>query len=302
MPETITAYDLQEELERYHYESYGWARSCCARSAVEAETALQSAYLKILAGKARYDGRSSFKTWLFAVIRRTAVEERRLQLLSRLWLARGAAQAPATVPERPDEALYRAELQQLVRQALVALPRRQREVLQLVFYHDLSLAEAAEVMNVSLGSARTHYDRGKQKLRGALKRLLWSLAAAGLVLLSLGGAWLVLNNRAPKQVKPAEALVQQVSPAESVKILAPRALSPIRKPSLPANKRVVTKERRTSPAPQPDLALLSQWRSPTEFLLRTPGAALLKTVPRLGASWIESRTLVPEQKNDLEEQ
>jgi RNA polymerase sigma-70 factor (ECF subfamily) len=169
MPETIATCDLPAELEKHHHESYGWARSCCARSAVEAETALQSAYLKILAGKARYDGRAAFKTWLFSVIRRTAAEERRRQWLSRLWLNRQGAQAPVTVAERPDEALYRAELQQLFRQALAALPRRQREVLQLVFYHDLSLAEAAQVMNVSIGSARTHYERGKRKLRGALK-------------------------------------------------------------------------------------------------------------------------------------
>jgi RNA polymerase sigma-70 factor, ECF subfamily len=161
----MTDSELRAALETHHSESYGWALSCCARSSVEAEVVLQTVYLKVLMGKARYDGKASFKTWLFAVIRRTAADERRRQILRRLLLDRSQASPPMTPIERPDEAVHRIELQRLVREALTQLPRRQREVLQLVFYHDLSLAEAAQVMNVSLGSARTHYDRGKRQLR-----------------------------------------------------------------------------------------------------------------------------------------
>jgi RNA polymerase sigma-70 factor (ECF subfamily) len=161
----MTDSELRAAMETHHSESYGWALSCCARSSVEAEAVLQTVYLKVLMGKARYDGKASFKTWLFAVIRRTAADERRRQMLRRLSLDRRQVRPSPVAAERPDEVVYRAELQRLVREALTRLPRRQREVLQLVFYHDLSLAEAAKVMNVSLGSARTHYERGKKQLR-----------------------------------------------------------------------------------------------------------------------------------------
>ena len=48
--------------------------------------------------------------------------------------------------------------------ALERLSRRQREVLELVFYQDLSIEEAAQTLAISIGSARTHYARGKRSL------------------------------------------------------------------------------------------------------------------------------------------
>ena len=156
--------ELKAELERLHQPSFGWTLSCCQHNRAEAEEVLQTVYLKILQGKAIYRGESSLQTWLFAVIRKTAISERRKQ-----WL-RTLISLPVTTSEDLGSEFERSEMQQRFQQALAQLPARQRETLHLVFYHDLSLSEAAEVMNISVGSARRHYERGKKRLRAMLDR------------------------------------------------------------------------------------------------------------------------------------
>ena len=160
--------DLRTGLAALHRESFVWALHCCRGDAARAEDALQEAYLKILAGRARFGGRSSLKTWLLALIRHTAADEWRRDERHRARVA--------TFDEMPepaiasDDALAHAHAAAGVREALDALPARQREVLTLVFYHDLTLDDAAAVMGVSPGTARTHYDRAKHQLRKTLAR------------------------------------------------------------------------------------------------------------------------------------
>jgi RNA polymerase sigma-70 factor (ECF subfamily) len=51
-----------------------------------------------------------------------------------------------------------------IRRAVRSLSPRQRQVLDLVFYPGMSISEAASVLQLSIGTARTHYDRGKKEL------------------------------------------------------------------------------------------------------------------------------------------
>ena len=159
--------ELKAELETLHSASFGWALNCCRRDRAEAEEVLQTVYLKILEGKARFRGEASLKTWLFAVIRKTAIGEHRKSILRKLrWSDDSEATTTLVSPlEQPGVAFEKSETQALFQSAMKSLPRRQREALHLVFYQDLSLSEAAEVMGISIGSARQHYDRGKKRLR-----------------------------------------------------------------------------------------------------------------------------------------
>jgi RNA polymerase sigma-70 factor, ECF subfamily len=165
----MDAAELEHEMERLHPASFGWALACCNRRREDAEDVLQTTYMKIIEGKATYGGRASLKTWLFAVIRRTAAEHRRRSVLRALSLEKlltfFSERVDSSAVERIESEQRNAELLR----ALTTLATRQREVLELVFYHDMTVEEAALTLNISVGSARVHYARGKNNLSRILR-------------------------------------------------------------------------------------------------------------------------------------
>jgi RNA polymerase sigma-70 factor, ECF subfamily len=161
--------DLEQEIAQLHPASFAWALVCCGWDTAEAEEVLHSAYLRVLEGRARFRGRSSLKTWLFSVVRTVAAETRR-----RRWFRNAALRRwregtpPGDTVSGPDESMSSEERGARVRHALEQLAVRQREVLDLVFFHGLTIEEAALVMGVALGTARVHYQRGKRRLLALL--------------------------------------------------------------------------------------------------------------------------------------
>jgi RNA polymerase sigma factor (sigma-70 family) len=167
--------ELSHQLETLHPDAFGWALHCVAGDYSRAEEVLQNAYLKLAQGRAQHHGTSSLKTWWFGVIRFTAQEELRRTKSRQTLLGRFLAHLPfhqTTTPRAtPVQHLERSEETSILLQQLSQLPPRQAEVLHLVFYQDVTIAEAATLMGISLGSARQHYERGKHRLRANLKLL-----------------------------------------------------------------------------------------------------------------------------------
>ncbi len=158
----MTPHESRAELERLHGAGFAWAMVCCERNRERAEDVLQTSYLKILDGRARFEGRSTFQTFLFGVIRRSASEERRRAALGNLFLRRTRPAAGAA----EDGAVSVESL--TLRRELARLPRRQREVLELVFAFGMTLKESAQTLGISSGSASVHYARGKKRLAARL--------------------------------------------------------------------------------------------------------------------------------------
>ena len=152
-----------------------WALTCCDGVREEAEDLLQDIYLDILAGKLTYRRESTPRVWLFGVIRVSAIGKqrklkRRLQLLA-LHIQNHVHTLSGFTTQSPSATYQEQTERRDVLKAITTLSYQQRRVIELVFYHEMTIAEAAEVCEMSLGSARTHYQRGKRHLEKRLQHL-----------------------------------------------------------------------------------------------------------------------------------
>ena len=151
-------------LEAIHGQVYGWALSRCDFEHAAAEDLMQQAYVELLSGNARFDNKSSLKTFVFSVVQNLA-RSRFRRLSSRLRLVKKyQAEVSEAVVETSEPSSNEG-----VWRAVRALPARQRDIIELVFCRDLTVEEASAVMGVATGTGRVHYDRAKKALRERLQ-------------------------------------------------------------------------------------------------------------------------------------
>jgi RNA polymerase sigma-70 factor, ECF subfamily len=153
-------------LEALHGRLYGWALSRCGYDGATAEDLMQQAYVEILSGRARFGDQSTLKTFVFGVVQNLARSRFRRQN-TRIRLVDAYASEPCDASEDKQD-FGNAKL---VWDAVESLPRRQRDITELVFIRDMTVAEASQVMGVSVGTGRVHYDRAKKSLARKLTSL-----------------------------------------------------------------------------------------------------------------------------------
>jgi RNA polymerase sigma factor (sigma-70 family) len=138
-----------------------------SRAAAEDVTAL--AFERLYRARARLDrGRGTPRAWLFTIARNAALDE----------LRRRSRQPQSELPEEmrdgrdaAEEAFERLARRATVRDALAALPLREREVVLLKFHGQLSNGELAKALGVSESNAGTRLHRALTHLREACEGL-----------------------------------------------------------------------------------------------------------------------------------
>lgn len=167
---------LEELFTRYRQPAYRVAYRLLGNEA-DALDAVQEGFVKALTHLNGFQGRSSFKTWLMRVVSNAALDLGR-QRGRRECLSLEAAEVRdqdlslLLVPDETADQLNRAELRQMLDQALLTLSEAQRQTFVLHAEAGLSYREVAEVMGISIGTVMSRLFYARQKLRSHLAEKL----------------------------------------------------------------------------------------------------------------------------------
>ena len=168
------------------------------RTRAVAEEVVQDAWVGVLNGIDRFEGRSSFKTWLFRILTNTAKtrgerESRTtpVAFLSDADLERGApsvdperflpagerwagwwASAPMRFDEQPESRLLASETLGIVREVVEGLPEAQKAVIAMRDIAGFTSEEVCQNLGISEGNQRVLLHRARTKVRIALEQHL----------------------------------------------------------------------------------------------------------------------------------
>ncbi len=159
-----------EELYDEHYVRLVRLAVLLLGDAGRAEEVVQDSFVAIYQRMVRM-GSADFAANTAAYLRQTVVNRSR----SVLRHLKVVSQHPSdALPDGPgaDHDTFRGVRRREVIDALARLPRRQREVIALRYYLDLSEREIAETLGISPGAVKSHASRGAAVLRRTLSQLL----------------------------------------------------------------------------------------------------------------------------------
>lgn len=133
-----------------------------------AEDCFQETFLRVHSKAHTYRPGHTFKSWLFTIATRVAID--RLRRLDRRPEAELTGAEEADSACSPVEQASQAELRATVKRAIDTLPPKQRAALILSYYQGYTYAETADIMNCSLGTVKTHMARALKTLGERLPR------------------------------------------------------------------------------------------------------------------------------------
>jgi RNA polymerase sigma-70 factor, ECF subfamily len=186
-------------VRRYDQLLYRTARSILKDDA-EAEDVVQETFLLAYRSLANFRHDARLSTWLVRIVVNVALGRLRKDAHH---LRRQPQDLDQDAPERPDEALSRADMRRLIETKIDSLPDPFCVVFMLRAVQELSIEEISDALGIPAATVRSRYSRARRLLRNSLAQELD---------LVLGDAFPFAGSRCDRMVNSILTAVEVLSP------------------------------------------------------------------------------------------
>jgi RNA polymerase sigma-70 factor (ECF subfamily) len=157
---------MQVLFARHHVRVYRFVLRLVGNPSV-AEDLISEVFLDIWRQADRFEGRSAVSTWMLAIARFKALSALRKRPDEEL--DDEAAEAIEDVSDNPEVALQKKDKSAVLRQCLAKLSPEHKEIIDLVYYHEKSVEEVAEIVGIPENTVKTRMFYARKKLAELLQ-------------------------------------------------------------------------------------------------------------------------------------
>ena len=152
---------------RHRTSVYRWLLRFVGNETV-AEDLLSDVFLDVWRQAGRFEGRSAVATWLLSIARFKALSARRRRTDAEL---DETIEATLVEPsDDPEAALQDKNRGEVLRQALTKLTTEHREVIDLIYYHEKSIEECAQILAIPAATVKTRMFYARKKLAALVEQ------------------------------------------------------------------------------------------------------------------------------------
>src|SRR5262249_16840443 len=137
------------------------------RNEASAQDLISEVFLDVWRQAERFEGRAAVSTWILAIARVKALSVVRGR--TEAGLDEESGEAIEDGADTPEIALQKKDKGEILRRCLTQLSPDHREVIDLVYYHEKSVEEVAEIVNIPENTVKTRMFYARKKLAELLK-------------------------------------------------------------------------------------------------------------------------------------
>lgn len=138
----------------------------------DAEEITQDVFVKVYQSLSSFNGKAAFSTWLYRITVNTSLNYLQKKKRRRFWVGLSDILQVASKDRSVETIIAERSENELVRQALDALPEKQRLAFIFTKYEELPQKQVAEIMNISPGAVEQLLLRAKANLKKILEKKL----------------------------------------------------------------------------------------------------------------------------------